>query len=501
MAKANDDQYRQNFRADLDPALEKEINDALGDMSIDALIEGRAKKPVDPAVAPAAKGMRRGKIVRVDLPKNEVLVDFGGKDQGVCSLTNFTVEPSEGQEMDFHVVRRDPKEDILILALQGAKTTHVTWETLEVGQIVDANVTGVNKGGLELEVKNMRAFMPAGQVDIGFVKDISTYIGQRLTCEVTKFDRGAKNLILSHRNVVEREREAAKAKMLETLAEGQTIRGTVRSVMDFGAFVDLGGLDGLLHVSEISYKRVKNAGDVLKVGDVVDVKVIKLDRATGKMSLSLKQSMPDPWLDASTKYPVGSTLTGRVVKLEAFGAFVEVEEGVEGLLPLSEISYQRIKSPSEVVHENDTIKLVVLSVDPVAHKMSFSLKQAGPDPWKTVSERYATDMVVAGKVTRTADFGAFVELEPGLEGLAHISELASQRVVHVTDVVRPGQEVKVAILDIDTEHRRISLSLKKVAELQPTGSPAETAAAAAPRKPRLNLNLRGGLDFDYKKNK
>ena len=501
MAKANDDKYRENFRADIDPDLEKEINDALGDLSIDALIEGRAKKPADPAAPPPTKGIRRGKIVRIDLPKNEILVDFGGKDQGVCPLTHFTVEPTVGQEVDFQVVRRDAKEDIIILSLPGAKATQVSWESLEVGQIVDANVTGVNKGGLELEIKNMRAFMPAGQVDIGFVKDISTYIGQRLTCEVTRCDRNTKSIVLSRRNIIEREREANKVKLLETIAEGQTIRGTVRSVMDFGAFVDLGGIDGLVHVSEISYKRVKSATDALKVGDVVDVKVLKIDRASGKLSLSLKQSMPDPWLDAATKYSVGSTLTGRVVKLESFGAFVEVEDGIEGLLPISEISYQRIKSVSEVVHENDTIKLVVLSVDPVAHKMSFSLKQAGPDPWKTVGERYATDMVVTGKVTRTADFGAFVELEPGLEGLAHISELATQRVVHVTDVVRPGQEIKVAILEIDTEHRRVSLSVKRVAELQPVGSPAAAAADAAPRKPRLNLNLRGGLDFDLKKNK
>jgi small subunit ribosomal protein S1 len=272
--------------------------------------------------------------------------------------------------------------------------------------------------------------------------------------------------------------------------------------MDFGIFVDLGGLDGLVHVSEMSYKRVKKPSDMVKVGDVVDVSILKLDRESGKLSLSMRAAMPDPWLDAATKYPVGSTLTGRVIKLEGFGAFVEAEAGIEGLLPISEMSYTRIKHPSEVVKENDTIKLVVLSVDPKARKMSFSLKQAGPDPWKTVSERYATDMVVSGKVTRVAEFGAFVELEPGLEGLVHISELAQQRVRQVSDVAKPGAEVQVAVLDVDKEHRRISLSMKRVSEIQAPATPGAAPAAAtpaAPKKPRPQL--RGGLDFEFKKNK
>jgi small subunit ribosomal protein S1 len=496
MAKS-DDQYREKFRADADPALEKEISDALGGFSIEDLIDEKASK--QPAQAPAAKGQRRGRIARVDLAKNEVLVDFGGKDQGVCPLGVFVEEPSEGQEHDFVVVRRDPREDILVLSLPGAKATHVSWENLQVGQIVEGTVTGVNKGGLEVDVKGMRAFMPAGQVDIGFVKDTSEYIGQRVTAEVTRFEREARNMILSRRNVIEREREAAKAKMLESLQVGQTVRGTVRNVMDFGAFVDLGGLDGLVHVSEMSWKRTRNAADLVKVGDVVDVSILKIDRETGKLSLSMKSATPDPWLEAESKYPVGSTLTGRVMRLEAFGAFVEAEEGIEGLLPISEMSYQRIKHPSEIVKETDTIKVVVLSVDAKSRKMSFSLKQVGPDPWKTVEERYATDMVVTGKVTRVAEFGAFVELEPGLEGLVHVSELAQQRVRHVGDVAKPGAEVKVAVVSIDKESRRIGLSMKRVSDILPKGGESAPAAPAAPRKPRLDL--RGGLDFEMRKNK
>ena len=340
--------------------------------------------------------------------------------------------------------------------------------------------------------------MPAGQVDVFHVPDVSVFLNQRITAEVVQFDREKKNIILSRRNVLEREREEKKKNFFETITEGAMLHGTVRNVRDFGAFVDLGGVDGLIPVSEMAYKRIAKASDVLKEGDVVDVKVIRLDKDAGKITLSLKQAMPDPWREINQKFPVGSALTGLVVRIEPFGAFVQVEEGVEALLPISEMSYQRIKHPSDLLKVGDTAKLVVLSVDPQARRMSLSMKQAGADPWKTVGERFAVDMVVPGKVTRIAEFGAFVELEAGIEGLVHISELSGQRITNVGQAVREGQEVKVAVLDVDQEHRRISLSLKKVAELVAP----EKAAAAGPEKPKKpRPQLRGGLDFDYKKNK
>jgi small subunit ribosomal protein S1 len=282
--------------------------------------------------------------------------------------------------------------------------------------------------------------------------------------------------------------------MLE-LAEGQTRRGVVRSVMDYGAFVDLGGVDGLLHVSEMSHRRGRHPSEFVKEGDLVDVKIIKLDKETGKMSLSLKQAMPDPWANVETRYPAGTTLTGRVTRVESFGAFVEAEEGLEGLLPVSEMSWQRIRHPSDVVKEGDTIKLVVISLDPNQKRMSFSLKQAGPDPWAQVKERYAIDMVVNGKVTRVVDFGAFVELEPGLEGLVHISELAPNRVRAASDVVKPGQDVQVRIMEIDKDARRISLSIRRAAEAPKPAEPA--TAAPAPGKKKKKPELRGGLDWNW----
>ena len=486
------DEYKEKFRPDADPTLDKEVEAALADVAVEQLYafdKPRLEAPAQPAGQGA--NVRRGKVVSVG--KDDVFVDLGGKSQGICSLMQFDTVKI-GEDFDFIVDRYDEREGLLILNRKGVVSGNVSWENLEVGQVVEGTVTGMDKGGLELEVKSMRAFMPAGQVDLYFQKDISTLIGQRMTAEVTQFDRAGKNLILSRRAVLEREKEEARQKLMLELAEGQTRRGVVRSVTDFGAFVDLGGVDGLLHVSEMSHRRGRHPSEFVKVGDLVDTKIIKLDKETGKLSLSLKQAMPDPWVNVETRYPVGTTLTGRVTRVEAFGAFVEAEEGLEGLLPVSEISWQRIRHPSDVVKDGDTIKLVVISMDAVAKRMSFSLKQAGPDPWSQVKDRYAIDMVVPGKVTRVVDFGAFIELEPGLEGLVHISELAANRVRAASDVVKPGQDVAVRILEIDKDARRISLSIRRAVE---PAAPAPAATTAPPAKKKKRPELKGGLDWNW----
>jgi ribosomal protein S1 len=370
----NTEAYKEKFRPDADARLDAQIDAALGDVQMDQLYG--FDKPQ--SSQPAEHGSRRGKIVSID--KDDAFVDFGGKSQGIVSLTQFDEPPTVGQEMEFNVERYDPAEGLLILTRKGAAAGNVTWENLEVGQIVEGTVTAVNKGGLEVTVKNMRAFMPAGQVEIYHVPDLSQFVNQKITAEVTQFERQGRNIVLSRRNILEREREEKKTKLLEELAEGQIRRGTVRSVMDFGAFVDLGGIDGLLHVSEMSFRRVRNPNEVVKSGDVVDVKILKIDRDAGKLSLSLKQARGiDPWSDAATRYAVGTPVTGRVTKIENFGAFIEVEEGIEGLLPIPEISYKRIRHPSEVLKEGDTVRLVVLHLDPVSRKMAFSLKQATPE--------------------------------------------------------------------------------------------------------------------------
>jgi small subunit ribosomal protein S1 len=488
------DQYKEKYRPETDASLEKEVAEALGDMSVETLYGFDKPQASQASEQPVAKGLRRGRVISIDAAKDEVFVDLGGKNQGLAVLSQFEKEPVIGQEIDFHVDHVDGREGLLMLSLKGSVSTNVTWDNLEIGQIVEGMVTGMNKGGLELQIKNMRGFMPAGQVDLYFQKDISIFIGQKMKVEVTQFDREKKNLIVSRRNILEREKEESKQKLLAELTEGQVRRGTVRSVMEYGAFVDLGGLDGLLHVSEMSYRRVKNPAELVKVGDVVDVKITKIDKATGKLSLSLKQAMADPWQNASDRYPVGTAITARVARIEAFGAFLEAEEGIEGLLPISEISWQRIRHPQDVLKEGETVKVVVLSLDPAQKRMSLSLKQAGGDPWANVESRFMRDMVVTGKVTRVADFGAFVELEPGLEGLVHISELSNQRVRTASDVAKPGQDVRVRILDVDTEKRRIGLSIRRAEETAVAEAPA-APAPETPVKKKKRPQLRGGLDF------
>lgn len=494
MAKQpHDDLYKEKYRPNADASLDQEVEAALSGISEEDLYSDKPQMAQREGGG-GDKQVKRGRIVQID--RDDIFVDFGGKSQGVVSRLQFLEgeEPKVGDEMEFNVDKYDTREGLLLLSRKGATAVGATWENLEVGQIVEGTVTGSNKGGLELDIKKMRAFMPAGQVELYHVPDFAGYVGQKMNVEVMQFDAAAKNLVVSRRNILEREKEEAKTKLLAELDEGQIRRGTVRNVMDFGAFVDLGGVDGLLHVSEMTFRRGRqNAGEFVKVGDVLDVKILKIDRETGKLSLSLKQARgTDPWADAATKYGVGTTSIGRVTRVESFGAFIEVEEGVEGLLPVSELSWQRIRHPNDVVKEGDTLKLIVLSIDPAARRISFSLKQAGPDPWASVGDRYAVETNVTGKVTRVVDFGAFIELEPGLEGLIHISELSAKDVRSASHVVKIGQEVRVHILEIDKDARRMSLSLKRAAETEAVES-AAAATAAAPKKKRPQL--RGGLDY------
>lgn len=489
------DQYKEKFRPDVDSALDREIAEALGEMSIEELYDrAEPKKAAVSVDQPAGSKLRKGRIIAVN--KDEVFVDLGGKSQGIVPFAQFETEPKIGDEMEFHVDHYDAREGLYTLTRKGAVSQNVNWENLEVGQVVEGTVTGMNKGGLEVQIKQMRGFMPAGQVDVVFHQDISIFIGQRVTVEVQQFDRERKNLIVSRRNIIEREREAARQKMLTEIVEGQIRRGTVRNIMDFGAFVDLGGLEGLIHVSEMSWRRLKHPSEMLKVGDIVEVKIVKIDREAGRIGLSLKQAGTDPWVDAGTRYATGTVVTARVARVEGFGAFLEVEEGIEGLLPISEMSWQRIKHPSDVVKVGDTVKVVVLQIDPVQKRLSFSLKQAGGDPWAKIEERYAVDMVTTGKVTRVADFGAFVELEAGLEGLVHISEMANQRVKSAGDVAKVGQEVKVRVLEIDKEKRRIALSIKRAEEALAASAPAPVLTPKElEKKQKKRAQLRGGLDF------
>lgn len=480
-----------------DDLLQQELDDALGGMSLmDMLDEEEAAARGGRGAPPP--GVKRGRVISVT--PEEVFVDMGGKSTGMLPSLQFEDEPlpQVGDWIDVTIAGFDSKDGLLKLSRQGAVQA-ATWASLDEGMIVEGRVTGHNKGGLELNIDGIKAFMPISQVERGRVEDLAPYVNKRLKCEVTEVRRDEKTVVVSRRNVLDMEAAEEARKTFETLAEGQIVKGTVKTIMPYGAFVDIGGMDGLLHIKDMAFTRVEKPEDVVRTGQQIEVMVLKVDRENRKIGLGLKQVMPDPWNDADLKWPVDTTVTGRVTRLEGFGAFVELEPGVEGLVPISEMTFERrIKHPSEIVKAGEVIKVRVLSVDLAQRRISLSIKRVGDDPWMGASARWPAESVVTGVVKRLSEFGAFVELTPGVEGLIHISELSSERVRSVSDVVREGQSVQAKVLEVDEDRRRISLSMKRLRE-DPnyTGDADAGAAAPEPPKPQSKRKkpLKGGLEW------
>ncbi len=475
---------------EFDADLQQELDAALGDLSIwevaDREVSGRG---------PTAEGVRRGVVIAVQ--RDDILVDMGGKSTGVLPIKQLRDEPipEVGDTIEVTVTGYDKSEGILRLSRQEAVMA-AAWQTLHVGQVLEGRVTGHNKGGLELSIDGLEAFMPISQIDVERIEaeDLSQYTNRRLQCEVFEFSRGQKKLVVSRRNLLHKQAAQAGEKRLESLKEGDVVTGTVRSIMPYGAFVDIGGVDGLLHIGDMSHSRVEDPNSVVKKGQQLELRVLKVDRQEKRIGLGLKQILADPWTDVAAKWPVDSIVSARITKLMDFGAFAELEPGVEGLIPISEMSYERrIHHPKELVSENDVVKLRVLSLDPERKRLSLSLKQLGDDPWMGASARWPENSVVQGTVTRLAEFGAFVELAKGVEGLIHISELSDGRIRNASEVVREGDAVSVKVLEVDEDRRRISLSVKQVA-LDPEYTGPETAEPD-PVKPKRKKPLKGGLEW------
>lgn len=360
---------RGNPGIDLDAKLEAEIEAALGDLSLDDMLD-------EADLAPAGRGERRTRTgTVVSIHGDDVLVEFGPKSQGVCAISYFDDPPEIGQSLEFNVERYDQNEGLLILSRVG-KVQKAEWESLEVGQFVEARCTGVNKGGLEMEVANHRAFMPAGQVDIRHVAELEVFIGEKMPCEVIEIDRQRGRIILSRRSALEAERGRLREQLLEKLQVGDTLPAVITSIQPYGAFADLGGIDGLIHISDLSYERIKDPSEVVKEGDTVEVKVLKLDTSQDppRISLGLKQTMIDPYQASAGQIAEGETVTGKVTKLMAFGAFVEIAPGVEGLIHISELSHERVSRVSQVVKPGEVVQAKVLSVDHDKRRISLSLR-------------------------------------------------------------------------------------------------------------------------------
>ncbi|MGB2822153.1 MAG: S1 RNA-binding domain-containing protein [Phycisphaerae bacterium] len=477
--------------AELDDALQLELERALGDMSIEDLLEAETGRQAD---SQRADGVKVGKVI--DIQGDDIFVDFGGKRQGLLPAAQFVDDPLPeiGADVEVTIEGYDPNDGLLVLSREGAVLA-ATWDTLEVGQVVEAYVTGHNKGGLELRFNGIDAFMPVSLIDMDRTEEMAPFVNTKLKCEVIEIDRRRESVTVSRRAVLQREAAEAKELTMASLKEGQIVAGVVRSIMPYGAFVDIGGVDGLLHISDMSHGRIEDPHEVVSESQQVEVMVLRIDQEGERISLGLKQALPDPWMGAEQNWPADEVVTGRVTRLADFGAFIELAEGVEGLIPISEMSFERrIKHPSDVLAEGDVTKVRVMSVDPIAKRMSLSLKRVGDDPWVGASVRWPADSTVEGIVKRVESFGAFVELTPGVEGLIHVSEMDVQRVRSAGEVVREGELVQAKVLEVDEERRRISLSIKAI-KLDPsyTGDGGDEPQPPQPERKR-DRPLRGGLD-------
>ena len=397
----------------------------------------------------------------------EVVLDVGLKSEGVVSLDEWDDKSEVAVGREVEVLVEDIESDTGMIVVSKRRADRIlNWrrivDTTNEGDVVKGRVLRKIKGGLLVDI-GVPVFLPASQVDIRRPADVGEYIGQDIEAKVLKIDKERRNIVISRRKLVEEERNIAKARLLAEIEVGQIRKGVVKNLADFGAFVDLGGIDGLLHITDMSWDRIDHPSQLLKVDQELEVKVLAIDRDREKIALGLKQKQENPWEKVAERYPVGSRVRGEVVNIMNYGAFVKLEPGVEGLVHISEMSWtKKVSHPSEVVKKGDRLRCVVLNVDQEKMRISLGLKQMTEDPWlRAVPERYQPGMVIRGKVTKITNFGVFVELEPELEGLLHVSELADQKVENPQDVVQIGEEVDVKILRVDTIDRKIGLSKKR----------------------------------------
>ncbi len=444
-----------------------------------------------------------GKVVFVG--SEGVAVDIGAKTEGIIPFNQLTEKPlsdeelkgllKPGDEVRVQVLKVDPETGQILLSRKKVEATE-HWDRIqelyEKGVPVTVTVKEKVKGGVVAELDGVQAFIPASQLDLRRIPNLDAYVGQQILAKIIELNRKKGRVLLSRRAVLEEEQKKAKEAFFHSLEPGQVVEGTVVDVTDFGAFVNLGPVDGLVHRSEITWGRFNHPREVLHKGQKVRAQVVSVDPEKERVNLSIKALIPDPWSTVAEKYPVGTRVRGKVVGLTPFGAFVEVEPGLEGLIHISELSWtKRPKHPSEVVKEGDEVEAVVLRLDPAERRLSLGLKQTQPDPWQQLVEKYPPGTVVKGKVTGVTDFGVFVELEPGMEGLVHVSELDHIRVENPAALFKKGDEMEVVVLNIDPVEQRISLSRKRLLPPPPPKAEEERPrrakgkeARGAKRKPK-----------------
>jgi small subunit ribosomal protein S1 len=456
-----------------------------------------------------------GRVVSID--EKYVVVDIGFKSEGIIFTNEFSAKTLEtlkvGDEIEVFLDRVEDKDGQLILSRRKADILQA-WEKIEAAHeteiIIDGFIKRRIKGGMVVDVYGIDAFLPGSQIDVRPVRDFDAYVGKTMEFKVVKLNMRAENVVVSHRALIESDLEEQREKILDSITPGQVLEGTVKNITDFGVFIDLGGVDGLLHITDLSWGRVENPSEIVQLDQKMNVAVIDYDQKSKRVSLGLKQLQPHPWDEIDSKYPEGGRVQGRVVSIADYGAFIELEKGIEGLIHISEMSWtQHIKHPSQLVQKDDIIECVVLSVNKDERKISLGVKQLENDPWGDIEERYPINSTHKGTIRNLTNFGVFVELEPGIDGLIHISDLSwTEKVTHPSEIVEKGQEIEAKILAIDFDNRRITLGHKQVTEnpwdkYQETYAPGTEIEATVSKvtEKGIHVKLEIGIDAFIPANK
>ncbi|MFO7577885.1 MAG: 30S ribosomal protein S1 [Pelovirga sp.] len=440
---------------------EEEMQDQDGEESFEELLKDYEQGGFE---------LKRNDVVQgtiVQVTPDAVVVDVGYKSEGMIPLREFADEKGNinvkvGDVYDVLFGGGESDSGLIVLSKEKADRQKI-WNSLEEGAVVEGRIVSRIKGGLSVDI-GVNAFLPGSQVDLRPVRNLDKVIGQTFDFKIIKLNKRRGNIVLSRRVLLENERESQRGETLKTLEENQVVEGVVKNLTDYGAFIDLGGIDGLLHITDMSWGRVKHPSDILAVGDKINVKVLKFDRDKERVSLGLKQIAPDPWLDVEGKYPIGTKVVGKVVSLTDYGAFVELEEGVEGLIHVSEMSWtKRIKHPNKVLTIGDEVESIVLALDSENRRISLGLKQIEPNPWEVIGEKFPIGTIIEGQVKNITDFGVFVGVDEGIDGLVHISDLSwTKRIKHPSDAYKKGDLVRAVVLNIDRENERFSLGIKQL---------------------------------------
>ena len=409
-----------------------------------------------------------GRVVAIS--KDKVVVDIGYKSEGIIPTDQFSNEELQAlkvnDRMQVYIEEREDAEGNLILSKEKADKMKV-WEELEKSykeeKVVEGRILSRIKGGMMVDI-GVKAFLPGSQIDLHPIRDLDSLVGKSFPLKIIKINHRRGNVVVSRRVLLEESRDKKRQTTLSTLKEGQAIQGTVKNITDYGAFIDLGGIDGLLHITDMSWGRVGHPSELFVVGDKVEVIVLKYDRETGRISLGSKQKTNDPWTNVAARYPVNTRVRGKVVSLTDYGAFVELEPGIEGLVHVSEMSWtHEVRHPSRVVSVGDQVEAAVLNVDPASRKISLGMKQTAPNPWDMVETKYPSGTRIEGKVKSLTDFGAFIGLDEGIDGLIHISDMSwTKHIKHPSELFKKGQKVEAVVLRIDKEKERLSLGYKQL---------------------------------------